>query len=80
MHGESDKHLYARREHVRWAGRAELILQELRGLGGDVLCLQEVSLGALSSTFIPRLQQVCVCVSVCVYICVCVCVCVCVTV
>lgn len=58
MHGESAKHAYARREHVQWAGRQERVLEELQRLDAQVYCLQEMSLGALASTFIPRMREV----------------------
>lgn len=57
MHGETPKHNYAQREHALWKFRKERIVEELRRLEADVYCLQEVSMDALTNTFLPKMQE-----------------------
>lgn len=58
LHGEGSKHDYAPVHVTKWTRRREKLCDELRSLGADVLCLQEVSQKALRETFIPGLRQV----------------------
>lgn len=58
LHGESSKHDYAPVSITKWTRRREKLLDELRGLQADVLCLQEVSQKSLRETFIPGLRSV----------------------
>ncbi|KAJ1425016.1 Endonuclease/exonuclease/phosphatase [Ochromonadaceae sp. CCMP2298] len=58
LHGEGSKHDYAPVSITKWTRRRDKLLDELRGLSADVLCLQEVSEKGLSETFIPGLQRV----------------------
>jgi len=58
LHGESSKHDYAPVSITKWTRRRERLMDELRGLQADVLCLQEVSQKSLRETFIPGLRSV----------------------
>jgi len=56
LHGESSKHDYAPVSVTKWTRRREKLLDELRALNADILCLQEVSSKALRETLIPGLR------------------------
>jgi len=58
LHGESSKHDYAPVSITKWTRRRDKLLDELRSLNADVLCLQEVSQKALRETLIPGLRSV----------------------
>jgi len=58
LHGESQKHSYAPVAVTKWTRRREKLLEELRGIDADILCLQEVSGKSLKETFIPGLKRV----------------------
>lgn len=58
LHGESSKHYYAPVAITKWTKRREKLIDELKSMACDVLCLQEVSSKALKETFIPELLKV----------------------
>eukprot|EP01041_Mallomonas_annulata_P003855 gene3855-7687_t len=58
IHGEGIKHAYATMNVRLWSKRREKLLDELRGMDADVLCLQEISAKALKDTFMPGLKHV----------------------
>lgn len=55
LNGEGMKHAYAKESVTRWSRRRDKLVDELRRLKADVLCLQEMSLKALKETFIPKM-------------------------
>ena len=57
LHGEGTKHNYATVDVTKWTRRRDKLLQELRGISADILCLQEISAKALRETFIPNLKH-----------------------
>lgn len=61
LQGESDWHSYTSSRLRKWTYRRERILAEMlemHSAGVDVLCLQEMSLEALTDTFLPGLKEV----------------------
>jgi len=58
LHGEGSKHEYAPVHVTKWTRRRDKLMDELRSLNADILCLQEVSQKGLKETFIPGLRQV----------------------
>lgn len=58
MHGESMKHDYAPVGVTKWTRRRDKLLEELRSLSPDILCMQEISEKGLKETFIPGLKQI----------------------
>ena len=58
LHGEGSKHTYAPVGITKWTRRRDKVIEELRDLKADVLCLQEVSAKGLKETFIPGLRHI----------------------
>lgn len=58
VHGESSKHDYASESVTRWTRRRDKLLDELRAMKADILCLQEVSAKGLKESFIPGLRRI----------------------
>jgi CCR4-NOT transcription complex subunit 6 len=58
LHGEGSKHDYAPVGVTRWTRRRDKLMEELRGMKADILCLQEVSAKGLKETFMPGLKHV----------------------
>lgn len=56
LNGEGPKHSYAAVAITKWTRRREKVVDEIRALRADVLCLQEVSVKSLKETFIPKLR------------------------
>ena len=58
LHGESSKHTYAPVTITKWTRRRDKLMEELRSLSADILCLQEVSYKSLKETFVPGLNRI----------------------
>lgn len=58
MHGESEKHDYAPLSVTKWTRRRSKLIEEIRELSADLICLQEVSAKGLRETFIPNLKHI----------------------
>ena len=56
INGEGSKHSYAAVSTTKWTRRRDKLIEDMRRLQADVLCLQEVSSKALRETFIPQLR------------------------
>jgi mRNA deadenylase 3'-5' endonuclease subunit Ccr4 len=55
INGEGEKHAYAPVSVTKWTRRRDKIVDEIRKLKCDILCLQEMSAKGLKETFIPKL-------------------------
>ena len=58
LHGESSKHDYAPMGITKWTRRRDKLLEELRDMSADIICMQEVSAKGLKETFIPNLKHI----------------------
>ena len=58
LHGESSKHDYAPLAITKWTRRRDKLLEELRLMSADIICMQEVSAKGLKETFIPNLKHI----------------------
>ena len=58
LHGESSKHDYAPLGITKWTRRRDKLLEEIREMSADIICMQEVSAKGLKETFIPNLKHI----------------------